>query len=689
MKKINAFVTKYFWVLVSIIGLVKVWMISGMTIYQLGDAIQDNMLMVDYAENLGAGNWLGVYNNNTLLKRISYPMFMAVCNKLHISYLTGLGIFWTVSVVVLIVVLKKVIKNKVGLLLAYIFILFNPVMYSATFGQVIYRNAIVPGAVVLAIASLIGLFTRRNESKKVLLLWSLFSGACFAFFWNIREDSIWLLPFYAAALVITIIYLLVENKKDKKLIQKVAIIFISAVCVLIVNNGIKLVNYINYGVYTDTELFDTSFSKVKNLLINIDEEEDEKDGITVSRATLNRLFEVSPTLKEIEPFVGPYMYDNFWQLVGDNVDDGEVYGGYFFWAIRDAVQAAGYYESGEIANEFYSKVYDEINQAIDAGEIKLVSKGFTVMGIEVFGDEAGDVMDAVIWNVDKMIDYEKFNYATTLSSGNKTNLSRTEILTRNAIIYRSVSQKSLYGWVVPNEPNDTITLSLCDKNGNQISIVPLQESADVYKYFSDQGIENEKANYANFKYESNFSGELYLHVYVNGELESTKKISEIPQGQINAKQYTMYIGGVNSTAQDDPAYLSNKSNDSEYNFIIKLYKKSGNFLAILSLISFVIIFIISIMNTIKKQKNQFDLLLILFGILISYFILIYGVSAKYYAAIDSGKMWGYLAGTCPLQGIFISVSIVLAVESVINFIKCNKKKGKKVRAKKQKITPEN
>lgn len=40
----------------------------------------DDRLLFDYAENISAGNWLGDYNNLTLVKGISFPIFLAVCN---------------------------------------------------------------------------------------------------------------------------------------------------------------------------------------------------------------------------------------------------------------------------------------------------------------------------------------------------------------------------------------------------------------------------------------------------------------------------------------------------------------------------------------------------------------------------------------------------------------------------------
>lgn len=668
MKKIKGFIEKYFWWIISCIGAIQIWLISGMTIYQLGDAVQDNMLMITYAQNLGAGNWLGAYNNNTLLKRISYPIFLAICNKLHIPYLLGLGLFWTFCVVMLIIAFRKILKNKVYLLLLYIYILFNPVMYSSTFAQVIYRNAIIPGAVVLVVASLVGLFTRRNEKTFIISIWSVFSGLSFAFFWNIREDSIWLLPFYIVAILLVIVYIIHDIKDKKIMIKKIIIVLMSIACVLLVNNSIKLVNYVKYGVYTDTELFDTGFRKLMNLLTDIDEKE-EKEGITVSRNTLNELFEVSPTLKQIEPYIGMCMYDNYWQLIGDNVDDGEIYGGYFFWALRDAVQEAGFYESGKTADKFYTSVCNEINEAIYDGKLSVVKKGFSIAGIELFSSDANKIFEAMFWNIDKMLDYEGMEYATHQSDGNKNNLRTTELITRNQLAYKPENIKSLSGWIVPQCSTDEITLSICDAEGKMISNIELAQSEDVYKYFYNQGIINEAAHNASFSYSSTLSQDLFLHIYINDIKDNEIKLDNITMQQINTDKYTLYIGEAISKLQMDSVYIENKQNDLRYNKLINIYKILGNTLAVVSVVMLIVILIISIVNLVRKKDTHFYVVFILLGIFLSYLILIYGVSAKYYSAIDSNKMWGYLGGTSVLQAMFIGISITYAIYVFVNIIK--------------------
>lgn len=667
MKKIDSIVNKYFWIIILIIGIINIWFISGMSIYQLGDAVQDNMLMVELADSMIEGEYLGEYNNNTLLKRISYPFFMATCAKLHIPYLTGLGILWVASVIVLVISLKKVIKNQYLLLLVYAFVLFNPAMFTSNFGQFIYRNAIVPSAVVLSIASLIGLYTRRNESNKINILWAIGSGISFGFFWNIREDSVWLLPFFAGALIITAIVIFKENGVCKNLFAKLAIMLLAVVCVIGINTTIKTVNYVKYGVYTDSELFDSNYSKLKSLLTIIQEEDDEeleKRNITVSRTTVNKLFEVSPTFAKLEPYMDTYMYKNFWQTLCDGIDDGEIYGGYFFWGLRDVVQAAGYYENGKKANDFYGDVYNEIMIAVDKGELVLKDPGFTVFGIDMFGDNSGKMIDAAFQNFDDMIDYEKFTYGVTISDGNKNNLRKTEILTGNDIIYNIGGETNIRGWIVPNDESTELSIKL-NING-EISELQLTESMDVYQYYVEKGIENEKAKVANFSMQSNKYGNVFIEVYIDGELYDSVAMNNVKTTLFEDEKYEMFIAdGISNMIYDLP-YQVGKEREPMYNNIIKIYQSIGNIAAILAAVSLVALIIDNTVALVKKKEHKWGTVIILLGMMVSYIALIYGVSANYYNAIDSEKMWGYLVGTTPMQLIYEGIAISVCIETVVS-----------------------
>ena len=55
--------------------------------------------------------------------------------------------------------------------------------------------AIVPGMVLVVFSGMIGLTLRKELPLKKQLPWAVLTGMALAFFWQIREDSVWILPF--------------------------------------------------------------------------------------------------------------------------------------------------------------------------------------------------------------------------------------------------------------------------------------------------------------------------------------------------------------------------------------------------------------------------------------------------------------------------------------------------------------
>lgn len=666
LNKINEKFEKYFWIIVFLIGVLQVLLISKMTIYQRGYSVHDDILMIDHAENLLDGNYLGDYCNKTLLKRISYPLFISVCKIINIPYLTGLGLFWMLAAVLFTFAVRKVITNKKTLFFMYIFLLFNPVMYSFKWAQSMYRNSIVAPATMLVLASLIGMYFSRNK-KKEFLIWSLASGISFSFFWNIREDTIWLLPFFVCAILIGTIKWILENRKAaiKQCIGKITLFALPLILFCMSCIITQLVNYKYYGIYSSNELYDSNFREMINIFNTLDENPELKSdkGITISYDTMQKLYMVSPTLAGIKDEIQTYVFDSFWQTIGDNINDGEVYGGYIYWAMRDAVEAAGYYENGKTANDFYGNIVKEVQTAIDNGTLKVEeNNGINILGIELLGNNE-QVFKAFFNNIDVMLDYENIYYSTEKSVGNVYNLRRTEKITGNILIYPDTAESKLSGWIVPEKETDMVELYILDGDNNVIKKLKLQQSDDVYELYKSQEIQNEKSQYAYFGYNEENTGAQALVIYINGAEKERIEFTGISNKMYQNELFTMYINIAENVVNSD---VSNDTNDKLYNGIINIYKKMSNLLTIISIIMLMYIVLLKLL---RKDKNDNGYVFILFGLLLSYLLLQYGVATLYYQEKLAYKGWGYLAPACVLQGIFIAMVLGYGLTHILNIVK--------------------
>ena len=71
------------------------------------------------------------------------------------------------------------------------------------------------------------------------------------------------------------------------------------------------------------------------------------------------MYEISPTLASIQDSLDAVMdlYAAQSGRIEENKKYGNVENGWFFWALRDAVQLEGYYKDGRTADRFYQAIY--------------------------------------------------------------------------------------------------------------------------------------------------------------------------------------------------------------------------------------------------------------------------------------------------------------------------------------------
>ena len=211
----------------------------------LADQRYDDRMMFENAGNLINGVWLGDYNSYTLSKGISYPLFLVLARKLFLPYSALLSLLQAAGAGLFVRALSLRLQNPYGRAALYLLLLFSPVSLTLLVTQRLYRMAIVPGMVLLVFSGMIGLTLRKDQPLKRQLPWALLTGFALAFFWQIREDSVWIMPFIAVMTVWNIGYviLVLHNRISRKQILLHCLVLILPMFLLFVgNSGIAAIN---------------------------------------------------------------------------------------------------------------------------------------------------------------------------------------------------------------------------------------------------------------------------------------------------------------------------------------------------------------------------------------------------------------------------------------------------------------
>lgn len=355
--------------------IIKLILMKDVTIYAITTAFADDQLMVHIAEKLLRLNWLGGYNHYTLAKGCFFPFFLAVGKFFHIDFISCVQIFYALSCYLFLRAIRPVICFQWTIYPFYLLMLFNPIMASSEVIQRVYRNSITPAQVLLVFGGQLGFYLRYQYGKKFSMKWAIVTTCGFISLWFSREDTIWVVPFLIVSAVViflkAIIHGFFHNVTCKKRVQYIIILLLPFLALPACRLPITLINGVVYNSWTDNELTHGAFPKVMKALYAIDMEEP-TPYTSIGREKIEKVYEISPTLASIQDSLDAVMdlYAAQSGRIEENKKCGNVENGWFFWALRDAVQLEGYYKDGRTADRFYQPIYNEIEIAFKNGKLR-------------------------------------------------------------------------------------------------------------------------------------------------------------------------------------------------------------------------------------------------------------------------------------------------------------------------------
>lgn len=357
----------------------------------------DDQLLIDYAKVIRAGHWLGGYTYCTLVKGISFPVFLALLNRFYIPACIGVGCFYVLSSFVFVKAVSKRIKNNIFLFLLYVLLLYSPIHISLI--QRFYRTVIVPSAALLTFGCLLGAYFERKSPLKKQLSWLFGAGISLSFFYYIREDSIWIMPFVIVVLCIILVTNFIDRKKEalSKKIFTVVVSLLPVILLCCTNLAYRACNYYCYKIFETNDRTGTNFVEVMNDLYHI-QADGENEDVWLSYEAIEKAEKVSPTLASISD-----------QVKAKYGDWSSGHGDLFSWGLRQAVNDAGYYTDAVTANEFYGKIHKELQEAFKTGKLEKKT-GQIYLSQQAAGVSVSDFGKYIVTGIEKLIEVGRYNY---------------------------------------------------------------------------------------------------------------------------------------------------------------------------------------------------------------------------------------------------------------------------------------
>lgn len=225
---------------------------------------------------------------------------------------------------------------------------------------------------------MIGMFIRRQAAFNRYYLWSFGAFCSIGYFWILREDSVWLLPFIITAIVCLVVAIFFYFKKDRsELFSRIFASVFPLLGIYFITFLIAIMNYHYYGVYAINDRTQTYGSKIMTYLYKIDDGRTKlkSSDVWASKKAVQLAIKASPTLATIkDPLLSNYTAwaGNKTNIKGDIVQ----------WAVRSAMsdKSVNYYNHNPVeTNNFYKKVCQELDKAFKSGKLRK-KKGIFLSG---------------------------------------------------------------------------------------------------------------------------------------------------------------------------------------------------------------------------------------------------------------------------------------------------------------------
>ena len=338
---------------------VKLWLTRGQSLLAIAGSQFDDRLYLTLASYLTRGQWLGPYNELTLIKMPFYSGWVALSFALSMPLLLSEQLLYAGACLALALTVRSLLRSTFWAAAVFAIVLWNPASFADQMGTRPMREGIYPALVLLVFTTALGTGLRFDEPRRGRLwLWAAFLGLTGACAWLTREEGLWLLPVAGVALV-------AGARRPLHPRRIGAALAVAASVFLAILGMVMWKNHRHYGIAVLSEETGGPFIEAYAALTRVRPVQPRR-FVPLPREAREHIYAVSPTFSRLRPGLeGPAQAG--WIDIGCKVyavcDDVGV--GAVHFDLRSAAAALQVYRSGPEAAHFWQQVASEVNLACD------------------------------------------------------------------------------------------------------------------------------------------------------------------------------------------------------------------------------------------------------------------------------------------------------------------------------------
>lgn len=358
----------------------------------------DDQLLMSYSFE----DYTSSTNHYKLAKNQAYGFFLKAVSWSHINIDIVYFILWLLAAILMALAIQSFFSKTWLSALTYIYVLWNPLAFENWQGTRIYRNSILAPSICILL-SLLMLYLSRSTvlvstsqtyhpalhasstskistggklSVRAFATWlwivclTVILGLTFAFVYDLKEDSLWLVPMYLFVVLVQVIRVI---RSHSVLFTKVMAIIVCLLPLLISYSSIQAVkayNFRHFGVYLLNTRTSGEIAKFVSYTYQV-ESKNQTPQIWSPVDSIEAVVNVSPTMKS-EPGILDFVEHK--DFAAPDIRSHPLTGDFLSWQMLAAIDNTIGMDDEQAVQEFFHQVNSEIDAAFKDGRLKKTNK---------------------------------------------------------------------------------------------------------------------------------------------------------------------------------------------------------------------------------------------------------------------------------------------------------------------------
>ena len=357
----------------------------------------DDQLLMSYA----SPGYEGSNDRYAMAKNRSYGWFLHFVSWSGLSVDAVYFLLWLVAALLVAAAIHVYFRSRWLSVFAYLYVLWNPVAFEDWSGTRLYRNSVFAPVMFILLAGFMlylsagtpinrkyrhtdGEQSKESSSKGPAVAKALLSfvghlgtvvlavlvGDWFVFLYDLKEDSIWLVPILLAVVVIKAVYGLCTAHSWKK---RIVVLMLCIAPLLTVYSGIQLIKANNERSFGVAELNTRTEGELARFIsfVYILDNPEQDTTIWAPYDSIEAVFHASDTLSHYPDLLTHIEYGG---LKSPSIRQQPLKGDALSWRLIDAIDKTIGMDDQAAVQRLFAKANAEIQKAFDSGELERTTK---------------------------------------------------------------------------------------------------------------------------------------------------------------------------------------------------------------------------------------------------------------------------------------------------------------------------